>query len=371
MHLDLQSFRSALLWLPVTLREFLRWRARPPQSSGVRVFYGFDRLPTAGEFSHGGVVKVQDLQPVFPNCPRGANVLYMVSSYLPLFAGQLVRQARASGVKFVLNQNGVAYPGAGEPGWQAVNSRLRAVLRQADFVVYQSRFCRESADQFLGPATCPAEVLYNPVDTKAFIPAITPAAADAFTILLAGSHQTPARVRVALEAVAALRARVPSARLCVAGRYAWRPDPEAALAEARTWAERLGISDSVEFRGPYTQASAVALLQHAQVLLHTKYNDPCPRLVVEAMACGLPVVYSATGGVPELVGDQAGVGVPGSSDYEREHPPAPAALAAALATVAARRSEFSVGARRRAVEQFDLQPWLRRHGEIFNGLISS
>ena len=48
----------------------------------------------------------------------------------------------------------------------------------------------------------------------------------------------------------------------------------------------------------------------------------------------------------------------------------PVSLAAALATVAARRAEFSSAARRRAVEHFDLQPWLLRHREIFNRVLA-
>ncbi|HWH06801.1 MAG TPA: hypothetical protein VNT23_10265, partial [Gaiellaceae bacterium] len=31
-------------------------------------------------------------------------------------------------------------------------------------------------------------------------------------------------------------------------------------------------------------------------LLHTKVNDPCPNVVLEALASGLPVVHPASGG---------------------------------------------------------------------------
>ena len=39
------------------------------------------------------------------------------------------------------------------------------------------------------------------------------------------------------------------------------------------------------------------------------YQDNCPTAILEAMACGLPILYSSSGGVPELVGEEAGLGI--------------------------------------------------------------
>ena len=71
----------------------------------------------------------------------------------------------------------------------------------------------------------------------------------------------------------------------------------------------------------------------ADLLLHTQYNDACPGLVLEAMACGLPVVYSASGGTPELVGPEAGLGVAAEQSWEKTYPPDPNKMAGAVLTV--------------------------------------
>ncbi len=122
------------------------------------------------------------------------------------------------------------------------------------------------------------------------------------------------------------------------------------------------------FTGPYSQKDAPALMNSCSILLHTKYNDPCPRLVVEAMACGLPVVYSATGGVTELVGDQAGIGVPGPLDWDQDHPPSPEALAECVLMVIDKCEDFSQAARKRAVDHFHVDTWIERHRTVFSNL---
>jgi glycosyltransferase involved in cell wall biosynthesis len=89
------------------------------------------------------------------------------------------------------------------------------------------------------------------------------------------------------------------------------------------------------------------------------------------MACGLPVVYAASGGTVELVGDEAGIGVPHPNGWDRDEPPEPAAFAEAVDRALADRERLSGAARRRAVARFALGPWLDRHAELFAELTAS
>ena len=132
---------------------------------------------------------------------------------------------------------------------------------------------------------------------------------------------------------------------------------------------KLQIGDRVELTGRYAQRDAPTLFRRAHLLLHTKVNDPCPTAVIEAMACGLPVVYAASGGTVELVGDDAGIGVPHPDGWESDEPPSPEALADAVSKVVACLPAYAAAARQRAVERFALGPWLDRHEEVFAELL--
>jgi glycosyltransferase involved in cell wall biosynthesis len=341
-----------------------------PRGGRLAVSYG-QRIPPLGEPTNGGLVKFQYLNRVFRNHPWRFNVIYLGSSCMPADVLELVQVARRKGARIVWNQNGVAYPGW-HPNWAVVNEVMAEPLRVADHVFYQSAFCQVSADRYLGTPQGRWEVLHNPVDTSVFTPA--PAVKDVLdapVILLGGSQYKLSKLECALRAFALIRKSHARARLLVTGRLKALVGDADLEKVARRLILELGLEDRVEFVGAFSQTEAPALYRRAHVLLHTKYNDPCPMTVLEAMGCGLPVVYSGSGGVPELVGPDAGVAVPAPLDWEHDVPPDPGALAAAVMTVLNHHADYAAAARQRAVEQFDITRWVERHRQVFEQLVGS
>jgi glycosyltransferase involved in cell wall biosynthesis len=324
----------------------------------VRVFYGHDRVPEPGERAAGGTAKIQKLNARFPNDPVGFSLLYLGSTWLPRDLRPLLGLARRRGIPVVVNQDGVGYPGWAGERTEDVNRPLRRALMAADHVLYQSAFSKRSADLFLGEPTGRWEILPNCADVTRFTPAARPP--ERGPVLLLGGDQTQAyRLELALETLRALLSEEPEAELLVTGRLVVPIEPLVA---------RLGLRGRVHVVGEYAQRDAPELFRRAHLLLHTKVNDPCPTLVVEAMASGLPVVYPASGGVPELVGEEAGIGVPHDDGFDRDRPPPPEAMADAVRRVLADLSRYAAAARARAVERFALEPWLERHAALFREL---
>jgi glycosyltransferase involved in cell wall biosynthesis len=124
-------------------------------------------------------------------------------------------------------------------------------------------------------------------------------------------------------------------------------DATLVLTGGRGWKNREFDERVSRFRGRLVltgyleDADLVRLLSAADCFLHPAHFEGFGFPVVEAMACGAPVVASDGGSLPEVVGD-AGVTAP---------PTEPEALAEAMARVlgdAALRSELSARGRRRA-----------------------
>ncbi len=333
------------------------------------VYYGHRYIPHPGDLTHGGCIKFQRMQHVFPNTPGYFNLLYLVSSWIPGNWVQLLSVAHQKNAKFIWNQNGVAYP-AWDSRWEQTNQPMAKLLHKADYVFYQSQFAKMSADHFLGERKDNYEILYNAVDTTLFSPARTDPAPHHLVILMGGTQNFYYRFASAVQTLAILLRHSTKVRLLIAGILKWGIDEKAVYQEAYELINEYRVSEHIAFLGAYTQQDAPTIFRQAHMLLHPQYNDVCPGLVIDAMACGLPVVYSQSGGMPELVGDDAGSSVPAESSWERIIPPSPKALAEAVLLVADRRKEFSEAARQRAVEKFDLRPWLERHKCVFESVLT-
>lgn len=97
---------------------------------------------------------------------------------------------------------------------------------------------------------------------------------------------------------------LPDVELVVIGgpdRRALSRDPEAARLMAV--AEALGVRDRIEFRGSVPHAELPRALQAIDVVACVPHYEPFGLVPLEAMACGIPVVGSAVGGLLDTVVD--------------------------------------------------------------------
>jgi predicted peroxiredoxin len=137
---------------------------------------------------------------------------------------KVVDRARARGIPVVLNQNGVYYPASGGPRWRSLNRPVDALRRSADFIVYQTDFCKLACDTFLGPVSTPFTIACNAVDTDFYVPADPPPSLESPTVLaLWGAGGRNRRTRVTVESFLEFRRRLPQARLILAGYHEASP----------------------------------------------------------------------------------------------------------------------------------------------------
>jgi glycosyltransferase involved in cell wall biosynthesis len=203
-----------------------------------------------------------------------------------LFAAPAVWISRLRRVPVVVN-----YRGGEAAEFLRRSSRIvRTTARRAAQLVVPSGFL----EQVFGEHAMPAEVVPNIVDTQRFRPA--QAAPDMPRLFVARRLEPIYDNATALRAFAAVVAAFPGARLVLAG----DGPEEAAL---RRLALELGVEGQVEFAGVLDRDEVAARLRASSVSINPSRVDNMPNSVLEALACGVPVVSTDVGGVPYIVRD--------------------------------------------------------------------
>lgn len=140
-------------------------------------------------------------------------------------------------------------------------------------------------------------------------------------IFTAGKLDPVKGVLELLDAVCRLLVSVPQVRLVIAG----GPGRGSAgyAADVKRICSRSDLAGKVTLLSDVSQDELVEWMNAADVFCLASRREGCPNVVLEALACGVPVVSTAVGAVPDLIP---------STDYGMMVPPGdPAALADALA----------------------------------------
>jgi glycosyltransferase involved in cell wall biosynthesis len=249
---------------------------------------------------------------------------------------------------------------------------LLALIRSrlATCIIYQSRFSQDWWERVYGPTPVPSRVVYNGVDLGLFNPAGEhERPADCARLLLVegslmGGYEMGLEVAVGFTEALDRRIRqgppaaaLNRAELMVVGRVAeglrqrWQSRSRVPI----RWAGLLPGE-----RIPYVDRSA-HLLYSADV------NAACPNSVIEALACGLPVIAFATGALPELVPEAAGRVVPYGGDPWKLEPPDVPALAEAAEELLRGGERFRRAARSRAEAAFGLNEMVNQYVDVLLG----
>jgi glycosyltransferase involved in cell wall biosynthesis len=106
-------------------------------------------------------------------------------------------------------------------------------------------------------------------------------------------------VHHAVNAFGALLTSIPDAEFVVIGRV----QQADYVAQLKGRIRELGIEDRVRFVGEIPQVQLAERMAQATVLMLPSLSEGLGRVVIEAMATGIPVIGSSVGGIPEIIQD--------------------------------------------------------------------
>jgi glycosyltransferase involved in cell wall biosynthesis len=235
-------------------------------------------------------------------------------------------------------------------------------MHLANYIIYQSEFVARRWEQVYSPAPVGHHVIHNAVNLETYSPngpAERPT--ERFRIMLvegsfASGHDIGLKNALDFAHHLVAHHQLP-VELTVAGVV----PPKTQM----HWNHYAQVP--VEWLGVVPGEKIPFFNRSAHLYFSAELNPPCPNSVIEALACGLPVVGYDTGSLKELVGHpDAGRIVPyGADPWKLEAPDIPA-LAEAAAEVLGNQDKFRKGARLRAEQAFDLKMMVDRYLEAIS-----
>lgn len=293
--------------------------------------------------------------------------------------------ARKRGIPVIQRLDGMNWLhrrfGLAKTGWRhylraEYGNWLLALIRRmlSDRVVYQSEFSRKWWERVHGYKKIPNQVIYNGVDLNTFSPhgeGFPPP--ECWRVLLVEGSLMGGYEHGLMAAMDAARAlhnllkiqSIPGSRRIVELAVAGKVD----LDIKKEWDGVLAAESSthelrLNWLGLLPHDKIPMIDRSAHMLYSSDIHPACPNSVIEALACGLPVVAYDTGALPELVINGAGAVVAYGGNPWALDPPDSKALAESMFEILFNQEQYRRAARSRAETAFGLEPMVEAYLEF-------
>ena len=277
-------------------------------------------------------------------------------------------RARSRGQRIVQRLDGINW--VHRVRWAGLRYTVRAVYgnwnlafirsRLAAEVIYQSQFIKHWWEDWYRPARVPSSVIVNGVDLNQYTPdGLHERPSMHYRLLIVEGSMAGGLNSGLFSAVefANQLARKYKIELTIVGRV-----------DSRT---KKRLKDQTAFRIHFMDTVKREhipwLMRSSHLLFSAEVNPPCPNSVIEALACGLPVIGFDTGSLSELVQGDAGRLAPyGANQWKLEQPDIQA-LANAADEVLKDNDRFRKSARGQAEKNLGLEQMVDDYLKVLLG----
>lgn len=240
--------------------------------------------------------------------------------------------------------------------WHWFLRMQRKVIKQLHHVVTVSDYSRQDIARDFGLQPAGIALVHNGIDTEEFRP-LPGVARKPLRIMATSSADAPLKgLRYLLQAFARLLPRYPELELLLVS----KPQPGG---HTERLIKRLGVADNIRFVNGITTAEMVHYYAEAAIAVVPSIYEGFGLPAGEAMACGVPVISTDGGALPEVVGD-AGIIVPVRDAGALEE------AIEALLQNPQRREQLAAAGRQRILERFSWQVCAQAMDDYYRKVIA-
>lgn len=176
------------------------------------------------------------------------------------------------------------------------------MIQNCDWVVSPCRTTVEAIKSAMGLNYFPVTYIPNPIDCSLFVPKAKEKNKDAFIFGFVGKIRYIKGADTLIEAFAEIAKAEDNVELHIVGRDEYMKKEGCYYSELITKELPENIKKRITIIDHVPRNQLVSYYQNFDAFVFTSRDENFPNVLVEAMSCGLPVIASSVGGVPELLG---------------------------------------------------------------------